>query len=253
LLHTCLYVDLLNEYPLFHGFSWLTNELERIKKQGLEQAEDSAKQERQAHEWTRDLGQYTPAQVNFYNHFITETITRLKKKWPQLSFFASQTYNDVAPWKNLDFSHFDLIDLHLWFVMEPTIAGNTKYFQNIHPMKNDMGFKETQKLIARVWNDNKPQIIEWMDTRMAEVAAKGRQFDIPYGNTEGWGAICWMDHPDLTWDFIRQAAEICARLAAKHGYTFNCTSNFTHPQFPGYWNDIQWHKKITSIIRNGTF
>jgi CubicO group peptidase (beta-lactamase class C family) len=23
----------------------------------------------------------------------------------------------------------------------------------------------------------------------------------------------------------------------------------THPQFPGYWNDVRWHRKVTSVIR----
>jgi hypothetical protein len=30
---------------------------------------------------------------------------------------------------------------------------------------------------------------------------------------------------------------------------FICTSNFTHPQFKGMWNDIAWHRKITKKIK----
>lgn len=71
----------------------------------------------------------------------------------------------------------------------------------------------------------------------------------PVGNTEGWGIITWLDHPSLTWDIIKESAEICAGLGRKHGYGFNCTSDFTHPQFPRLWADIEWHKRVTSTIR----
>ena len=61
--------------------------------------------------------------------------------------------------------------------------------------------------------------------------------------------INWLDHPALTWDIIKEAGEICAGLGAKHGYQFNCTSNFTHPQFPRLWNDIARHQSLTAKIR----
>jgi hypothetical protein len=54
----------------------------------------------------------------------------------------------------------------------------------------------------------------------------------------------------LNWEVIKEAGMICASLGQKHGYRFNCSSNFTHPQFPRLWNDVAWHKKVTAKIRN---
>lgn len=71
------------------------------------------------------------------------------------------------------------------------------------------------------------------------------------GNTEGWGPIGWYDHPDLNWEWVKESTEICVNLAKKHNeYKFICTSNFTHPQFKGLWEDVKWHKRITKIIKN---
>jgi len=43
---------------------------------------------------------------------------------------------------------------------------------------------------------------------------------------------------------------ICVDLARSHeNYKFICTSNFTHPQFKGIWEDIKWHREITSRIK----
>jgi hypothetical protein len=50
---------------------------------------------------------------------------------------------------------------------------------------------------------------------------------------------------------MKESAEICVDMAKKHNeYKFICTSNFTHPQFRGVWEDKKWHRKITDIIKN---
>ena len=45
--------------------------------------------------------------------------------------------------------------------------------------------------------------------------------------------------------------ELLEKTGQKHGYRFNCTSNFTHPQFPRLWRDAAWHRRVTDIIRHG--
>ena len=72
----------------------------------------------------------------------------------------------------------------------------------------------------------------------------------PIGNTEGWGIVNWLDHPALSWEIIKEAGEICAGLGKKHGYLFNCTSNFTRQQFPRLWADIPWYQRLNSVIRS---
>ena len=83
------------------------------------------------------------------------------------------------------------------------------------------------------------------------VATKARQHNITAGNTEGWGPVGWVDHPELDWNWVKEAADISVGLAKKHAnYKYICSSNFTHPQFKGIWEDMKWHRKITSIIKS---
>ena len=84
---------------------------------------------------------------------------------------------------------------------------------------------------------------------MAEVAELRRRYHKPVGNTEGWGMFNGLDHPALNWEIIKEAGMICAELGQKRGYRFNCTSSFTHPQFPRLWDDVAWHKVLTAKIR----
>jgi hypothetical protein len=169
----------------------------------------------------------------------------------QLAGQASLDYHHWAvPWTDMNLEPFGVLDVHLWFVQNVDLVQNTKYIEAFK-LENDLLFPECQATLMQYWKDHRDELIQWMDTEMALVARVGRQHGIPYGNTEGWGSVCWMDHPALNWDFIKTSAEICAQLGARHGYSFNCTSNFTHPHFEGLWKDIKWHQRVTNIIRQG--
>ncbi len=91
-----------------------------------------------------------------------------------------------------------------------------------------------------------------MDGRITHIAETASKNNMVCGNTEGWGPIVWYDHPELDWKWVKESADICVDLALKHdNYKFICTSNFTHPQFKGMWEDVKWHRKITDRIKNG--
>jgi len=101
------------------------------------------------------------------------------------------------------------------------------------------------------WKENKQELINWMDGRIQRASELGKKHIVPVGNTEGWGAVFWQDHPMTGWEFIKEAAEVSVELAIKHDYKFICTSNFTHPQFKGMWRDVDWHKSINNRIKTG--
>lgn len=247
LLHNIYYVDLLNEYPLFHGFSWLTRQLDI----NLKQQEEKARAEG-VHEWKAKPGEYNDeASRGFYTGFANEVLARMQAKWPELDFLFSLTCNGSADWRIMAPSPMAALDVHYWFVMNPLLPDQTGYWENIHGLaEDDSQFAKVQAALQRNWTTHKSKLIEWIDHNMAEVAELGNRHQKPVGNTEGWGTINWLDHPALNWDIIKEAGEICAGLGAKHGYRFNCTSNFTHPQFPRLWNDIAWHKRLTAKIRS---
>lgn len=87
-----------------------------------------------------------------------------------------------------------------------------------------------------------------MDKRMKSYHRWSEKYHTPVGNTEGWGFIFWVTDTD-DWTFNKRAAEICVDLAIKYNYSFICTTNYTHPHFRKLWDDVQWHQKITSKIK----
>jgi hypothetical protein len=249
LLHNIYYVDLLNESPLFHGFSWLSRHMDKSQKEQEAKASPDG-----VHEWKAKPGEYNDeASRAAYTDFANEVLTRMQAKWPELDFLFSLTYNGSADWRVMAPTPIAALDVHYWFVMNPLLPDQAGYWENIHGLAdNDLQFPKVQSALLKNWTTHKSKLVEWMDQNMAEVANLGQRYQKPVGNTEGWGTINWLDHPALTWDIIKESGEICARLGARHGYRFNCSSNFTHPQFPRLWDDVAWHKKVTAIIRSAS-
>lgn len=230
-----LYVDLANEYPLWHGWSWLKKELARR----------STGQNTQA---SADGGGFNHEQKEFYWNAIQQVITTLQKSWPQIRFGVSQTFNYWEEQTSYDYSQFGFIDPHLWLVHGRKWIDSTGYWK-LHAMETDQDFAAINASIHCCWDRHRDEWSNWLESKIRECSRLATRWAIPVGNTEGWGPIFWWEHPGLDWRFVKEAGELGAKLGAQYGYAFNCTSNFTHPFFPTIWNDIGWHQKVTSIIR----
>lgn len=243
LLDNILYVDLLNEYPNWHGYDWLKNELNKrsdIEKFKLDNP-DANLQNLDMNENSGNL-----LKQNFYNEFINKVILTLKGKYPDIDFFAS--LDSSMKLDNIDVSNFAAIDYHVWFQHLDGIPG----LEKIRNRDQTLDYRLVNKKIKNYWKENKDSLVAWMRGKIAEISDTAAKNNIICGNTEGWGPIWWFDHPELDWEWTKETAEVCVDLALKHNnYKFICSSNFTHPQFKGLWEDVKWHKQITSRIKNG--
>jgi hypothetical protein len=251
MLEQILYVDLLNEYPLWHGFEWLTAKLDALSGKQDTTGMDPDRHLQEVGTGQSQKKKYNPAQEKFYREFMKETIKQLKGKWPRLDFFASLSHSSDVPWQEMDFSEFAALDSHIWFVHHEEFGRSTGYYSRMHSSSNDTGFEEVHKAIRAYWSAHRKELISWMESEIRQRSEISRKYNMACGNTEGWGTITWYEHPSLDWEFIKDSAEICTDLSLKYGFRFICTSNFTHPYFPSLWKDVAWHRKITDKIRNG--
>ncbi len=239
LLENVIYVDVLNEYPNWHGYTWLK---EQLKKR----ANSDRSGEDQPGALQPNVGEntYNDRQQAFYNRYINQLLGTLKREHPDMDFFTS-----LDAYTNLDrvnLSRFDALDYHLWFAHPKDIPGLDK----IKTREPDTDFHQANAEVLDYWNENRDALVQWMEKKISSVSRTAEQHKIPCGITEGWGPIFWFDHPELSWSWTKTAGEIGVDLATKHDqYKFICTSNFTHPQFQGMWNDKPWHQKMTSRIK----
>ena len=243
LLDNVMYVDLLNEYPNWHGYDWFKNEMNKrsdIKQFKLDNPDANVP------DGNSQKNKGNVLQQQFYNDFINETIKILKRKYPEMEFFAS--LDSGMDLKRIDLSNFEALDYHVWFAHTGKIPG----LGDVSSRNQTLDYRQIYTRLKDYWKENRDSLIEWMDGRITDIANTAANNNIVCGNTEGWGPIFWFDHPELDWLWVKESADVCVDLALKHeNYKFICTSNFTHPQFKGMWEDVTWHQQITSRIKKG--
>ena len=242
LLDDILYVDLLNEYPFWHGYDWLKKSLD--ERSNLKQFQVNNPEAYIPEESSKEGDRFNPLQKKFYQDFTRSMISELKKKFPKLDFYFS--LDSGMALEDMDYTGFAAIDYHIWFAHHGSIPG----LDEISRRDQRLDLKRIYKDLLDYWDENSIGLIEWMDSRLQAISQTAAKHNIPCGNTEGWGPISWFDHPEVDWQWVKTAAEICIDLALKHdNYKFLCTSNFTHPQFRGIWEHISWHRAITDKIK----
>ncbi|MCP4313396.1 MAG: hypothetical protein GY790_19230 [Bacteroidetes bacterium] len=252
LLRNVMYVDLLNEYPYWHGYDWLKNELnsrsdvEKFKMNNPDANIPDADQDNKKHDESETVYD-NPVEIEFYNLYANDLLTRLKSRYPELDFLVSFSKMNLD---NIDLSNYGALDYHLWFQF---VLDSPEIWQ-IHARNAGIDHREVYAAIKTCWSDDKARLTEWMNGRIAKASRIAREHNIVCGNTEGWGSINWWDHPELGWDWIKECAKISVDACLQHdNYKFICTSNFTHPQFKGMWDDVSWHRTITDRIKTKNY
>ena len=243
MLDQVIYVDILNEYPNWHGFDWFKNEMNLradIRQFKLNNPEANVPD---ADDKSPGAN---PLQKVFYNQFINDILSRLKQKYQALDFFAS---TDSGTSENdLDLTNFAALDYHIWFNHWGKIPGLDDVRSRDH-FKYD--YRISMKDLQSFWSAHKEKLVGWMNGRMNDIARAAGKYGIVCGNTEGWGPIFWFDHPELDWSWVKESGQICIELLQTYpNYKFICTSNFTHPQFRGMWEDVKWHREMTRKIQS---
>ena len=76
---------------------------------------------------------------------------------------------------------------------------------------------------------------------------------LPLVTSEGWAVVTWKDSPNLDWTWIKDLNAFAVDRALRHHrWIAIATSNFCSPQFTGMWDDIPWHREMTTKIRSST-
>lgn len=258
LMDTVVYLDLLNEYPTGHVFTWLFRQVSTMAYP------------------PGPNGGYNDRQRDYLWKFMNDAIDRLRERWPNLSMSSSFTLDNFDRyWEHQDMSNLDFIDVHIWLNYNPEFDTLSDYAQTIERHGNphslftverggnayaesarmipaDYHYDRTYAAVHEAWSSRREHWIQWFEATVDRVAQVARKYDLHLGQTEGWGMVNWLDHPLLEWDIHRETAEVCAEIGSRRGYSFNCSANFCHPHFLGFWDDVEWHRDITRAIRGGS-
>ncbi len=182
--------------------------------------------------------------------WMSKSIDVLRQKYPDLPYTFSFTGSISSTTKDkAQLNMLDLLEPHIWMV-----SGNKREFYNEvgynYERFDDIGFKNMQQFGESAYR-KRPAYWNVILTDQIKYAAEWSvQSKLPLGTTECWGVVDYKDWPLLPWDYVKELCVIGVEEACKtERWLAIATSNFCGPQFVGMWRDIEWHKKMTHIIR----
>ncbi len=179
--------------------------------------------------------------------WITESIETVRDAYPEQVYCFSETAGPGKSWGREPEPGMDLVDTHLW------LMNTTDFFDWSH----DIDSADHYEWLAtdgqhRYW-DNPNQWQSELEAEIDAAAEWSRNVGLPLATTESWALIHYKDWPGLDWDWIKDLCAVGTRKAAETGrWAAISTSNFCGPQFRGMWNDVEWHREQTAIIKNST-
>jgi len=149
MLDNVIYVDILNEYPHWHGYDWLKQELNiRADMEQFKLDNPDAN--------LPDLDATStganPLQKAFFNQFANDILSKLKQKYPALDFFASTDSGTSE--KDLDLTNFDALDYHIWF----NHWGNNPGMSDIRTRYQGNDYRASLKELKTFWTESKESL-----------------------------------------------------------------------------------------------
>ncbi|BDZ48162.1 hypothetical protein GCM10025867_04030 [Frondihabitans sucicola] len=222
LLDTIIYVDLCNEYPLPFWAPYL-----RAEDLGPE----PSKTEPRLIEWMRD------------------SIAILRSHYPHLDYTFSFN-SEFERWPDLDVSMLDVLEPHVWMATTDNDRFNERvgyHFEKFDPI----GFDHLVKNGRAEYENNRAEYDRLLFEQIDRVADWSRATGLGLYTTECWSIVDYKDWPGLDWDWVLDLNARAVEYAASKGrWVGIATSNFCGPQFAGMWREVEWHQRLTTLIKS---
>lgn len=182
--------------------------------------------------------------------YMKDSIGMLKEQFPEIPFCYSFTGGDPKLYAEKDLSFFDLMEHHVWMAQ---INGG-EYYNEVGYNYDRFAPDSYKNLVANHQNVYHKRTEYWnklLTDEIKLIAQSCRKANLPLITTECWGLVDFKDWPLLNWNLVKNLCELGVKTAASSGqWVAIATSNFTGPQFAGMWRDIEWHRKLTDIIKS---
>jgi hypothetical protein len=183
--------------------------------------------------------------------FMARSIAKVRQDYPDLPMLYSFDNDRVEDYLEHDLSSFDLLEHHIWAAKENKsefyeLTGNSK----INGLFDPAAFRALILNAEKTYRDRPEYWQGLLAAKIDRIAAVSRRLNKGLSTTEGWALVDYKDWPLLKWDWVK---ELCAtgvmRAAGSGQWLAMATSNFCGPQFLGMWRDVEWHQRMTQIIR----
>jgi len=236
LLEHVLYIDLDQEFPYFSPNSTNLRELAKGPAAEASISDVDAMNAAGLRRPQRGLA-WNEEQLDFVSNLFNESIAHFQRLYPEKRF----TFSLTGFWDEcrlLKLKCLDVLELHCW-VHGPKFDNRTG-FNELTKDRGKHDYADYQRRINATFNSVRPMLLQEMHQRLATAAAWAGEVCAPLTTTEAWGPWWHMDHPDLSWNWLREWCAECNQLAAQYGFWGSTPWNYSHPYWAN-WRDIDWY------------
>jgi hypothetical protein len=192
--------------------------------------------------------------------WMKTSVEILRREYPDMPINYSFDNFDVEKYSERDLSFFDFAEHHVWMVK----GNNNEFYREIRDRSEAAGrpvdidglfsnqvyknlVAEGEKLYYEKPDYWKKMLVDFVERTALHAGKAG----LPLVTTECWGIVDYKDWPLLSWDWVKELCSLGTITAAQtRGWMAIATSNFCGPQFVGMWRDVEWHQKLTHIIKS---
>jgi len=223
LLQTLLYVDFCNEWPL------------EIWAPYFNPKDDKKFGDEESLSW------------------IDQCLAEFKSAYPEIPVtFSNIGKLGLSMAQFTRISGMDFFEPHLWMAQ----AEDDRFYQQVgyrYEKFETVGYENMVKFAEPLYRSNSDYWNSLQRNWIHEVAEEALDLGRFLVTTEGWSVVDYKDWPGLDWGWVKASCEHGILCAVETGRWLSmCSSNFCGPQFVGMWRDVEWHQRITSLIRNAS-
>ena len=233
LLDNIVYVDLCNEFPLR---AWAP----------FVYPDAGVRDEKTGKFLPQDLDRGSPE----LTEWMSSSIAAVRSVFPGLDYtysFASQFHD----WQRQDVSALDFLEPHLWMASGEVSDFNDVVGYDFNAF-SPVGIDNVVKNARTLYRNRQQHYDQQLFDGIGNLVAWSQSTGLGLVTTECWAMIDYKDWPGLDWGWVNELNARAVEVASATGRWLGiATSNFTGPQFRGVWRDVEWHRRLTSIIRNG--
>ncbi|GAB4235498.1 MAG: hypothetical protein Kow00109_08800 [Acidobacteriota bacterium] len=179
--------------------------------------------------------------------WMRESIAVVREAFPELRYTFSFT-TEYDRWRSEKVDFLDLLELHIW------MTHFTDFYQKVGYRFERWGNEGYRNLALHgeaEYRRNEAFYRQKLVAGIQDLAEWSRVSGKPLATTECWGIVDYKDWPLLDWGWVKELCELGTRTAAATGrWKWIATSNFCGPQFVGMWRDVDWHRRLTRLIRS---
>lgn len=180
--------------------------------------------------------------------WMSESIERVRSAFPGIDYTYSFS-NELSNWSDQDVSALDILEPHVWMAHPETSDYQARVgygFERFDPI----GFDNLVANARREYEGDRERYDKALFRKIDDVAEWSRATHKGLYTTECWALIDYKDWPGLDWDWIKDLTARGLEHAAGTGrWVGMATSNFCGPQFHGMWRDVEWHQRLTQLIK----